>query len=89
MARQRIFTDVEALKIIQEEECEALKVFKWDYSSSEVLSSESKSEGISDIDCVDSYLSDDSSINIVPDTPQKTIENSSSEVCTRKTIPIY
>ena len=42
MARQRIFTDIEALKIIQEEKCEAFKVFKWDYSSSEVLSSEHK-----------------------------------------------
>ena len=65
MARQRIFTGTEALKIIQEEECEAFKVFKQDYSSSEALSSESESKGISDIDCVDSYLSDDSSINIV------------------------
>ena len=71
MARQRIFMDIEALKIIQEEECEALKVFKQNYSSSEASSSESKSEGISDIDCVNSYSSDDSSISIVPDTPQK------------------
>ena len=63
--------DIEALKIIQEEECEAFKVFKQDYSSSEASSSESESEGISDIDCVDSYLSNDSSINIVPDTPPK------------------
>ena len=59
------------MKIIQEEECEAFKVFKQDYSSSEASSSESQSEGISDIDCVDSYSSDDSSINIVPDTPPK------------------
>ena len=71
MAKQRIFTDIEALKIIQDEECEAFKVFKKDYSSSEASSSESESEGISDIDSVDSYLSDDSSVNIVPDTPQK------------------
>ena len=63
--------DIEALKIIQEEECEAFKVFKQDYSSSEASSSESESEGISDIDCVDSFLSNDSSINIVPDTPPK------------------
>ena len=63
--------DIEALKIIREEECEALKVFKQDCSSSEASSGESKSEGISDIDCVDSYSSDDCSINIVPDTPQK------------------
>ena len=63
--------DIEALKIIQEEECEAFKVFKQDYSSSEASSSESKSEDISDIDCVDSYSSDDSSINIVPDSPPK------------------
>ena len=81
--------DIEALKIIQEEECEAFKVFKQDYSSSEASSSESESEGISDIHCVDSYSSDDSSINIVPDTPQKTIENLSGEVHTRKTILIY
>ena len=40
-------------------------------SSSEASSSESKSEGISDTDCVDSYSSNDSSINIVPDTPPK------------------
>ena len=59
------------MKIIQEEECEALKVFKQDYSSSEASSSESESEGISDIDCVDSYSLDDSSINIVSGTPQK------------------
>ena len=58
------------MKIIQEEECEALKVFEQDYSSSEVSSSESESENIY-IDCIDSYSSDDSSINIVPDTPQK------------------
>ena len=51
MAKQRIFTDIEALKIIQEEECEALKVFKQDYSSSEASSSESESKGISDVDC--------------------------------------
>ena len=89
MARRRKLTDIEALKIIQEEECEAFKVFKQDYSSSEASQSESKSEGISDIDCVDSNSLDDSSINIVPDTPQKTIENSSSEVCTRKIILIY
>ena len=57
--------DIEALKIIQEEECEAFKVFKQDYSSSEASSSESESEGISYIDCVDSYSLDDSSINIV------------------------
>ena len=64
--------DIEALrKTIQEEECEALKVFKQDYSSSKASSSESESEGISDIDCVDSYSSDDSSINIVTDSPQK------------------
>ena len=69
MARRRIFKDNEALKIIQEEECEAFKVFKQDYSLSKASSSESKSEGISDIDCVDSYLLDDSSNNIVPDTP--------------------
>ena len=30
MARQRIFTDIEALKIIQEEECEAFKVCRQD-----------------------------------------------------------
>ena len=93
MARQRIFTDIEALKIIQEEECEAFKVFKQDYSSSEASSSGSESEGISDIDCVDSYSSHDSSINIVPDTPpkkkKKKIENLSSEVATRKKILIY
>ena len=71
MARKRIFTDTEALKIIHEEECEALKVFKQDYSSSEASSGESKSEGISYIDGRDSYLSNDSSVNIVPDTPQK------------------
>ena len=71
MARLRIFMDIEALKIIQEEECEAFKVFKQDYSLSEASSSESESEGISDIDCVDSYSLDDSSINIVPDTPPK------------------
>ena len=35
------------------------------------MSSESESEGISDIDGGDSYLSDDSSANIVPDTPEK------------------
>ena len=58
------------LKIIQEE-CEAFKVFEQDYSSFEASSSESESEGISDIDCVDSYSSDDSSINIVPDTLPK------------------
>ena len=81
--------DIEAQKIIQEEECEAFKVFKQDYSSSEGSSSESKSEGISDIDHVDSYSSDDSLINIVPDTQQTTIENLSSEVRTRKTILIY
>ena len=68
MVKRRIFTDIETLKIIQDEECEALKVFKQDYSSSEASSSESESEGISDIDSVDSYLSDDSSVNIVPDT---------------------
>ena len=67
MVKRRIFTDIEALKILQEEECEALKVFKWDYSSSEA----SSSEGISDINSLDSYSSDDSSVNIVPDAPQK------------------
>ena len=55
MAKQRIFIDIEALKIIQDKECEALKVFKQDYSSSEASSSESESEGISDIYSVDSY----------------------------------
>ena len=75
-----------ALMIIQEEECEALKVFKQNYSSSEASSSESESECISHVDSVDSYLSDGSSLNIVPDTLQKTIENSSSGPHTRKTM---
>ena len=49
-----------------------------------------KSEGISDIDYVDSYSWDDSSIYIVPEAPLKIIENSSSaDFCTRKTILIY
>ena len=59
------------MKIIQEGEYGAFKVFQQDCSSSEASSSESESEGISDIDCVDSYSSDDSPINIVPDTPPK------------------
>ena len=59
MVKRRIFTDIKALKIIEDEECEALKVFKQDFSSSEASSSESESEDISDIDSVDSYSSDD------------------------------
>ena len=77
MVKRRIFTDIEALTIIQDEECEALKVFKHDYSSSEVSSSESQSEGISDIDSVDSL------VNIVPDTPQKRIRNFTQNFCTK------
>ena len=71
MVKRRIFTDIEALRIIQNKECDALTVFRQDYSSSEASSSESELEGISDIDSVDSYSSDDSSVNIVLDTPQK------------------
>ena len=59
MVKRRIFTDIKALKIIEDEECEALKVFKQDFSSSEASSSESESEDISDINSVDSYSSDD------------------------------
>ena len=75
--------DIEALKIIQEEECEALKVFKQDYSSSEASSSESESECSSNIDSVDSYSSDGSSLNIILSTPQNIIQNLSSEHHTR------
>ena len=89
MARRRIFTEIEALKIIQEEECEAFKVFKQGYSSSEASSSESKSEGISDIDCVDSYSLDDSSINIVSDTPPKNNRKFIIRSPYKKTILIY
>ena len=68
------YTSAEAVKLFEDDDNEVFKLLKDGYSSSKASSS--KSEGISDNDSNEPFLSDEDSLACVPDTPQKVTKTS-------------